>query len=336
MELIIDFEFSKDFYIKNNTKSENILDFTKHVGRLILTKLITNYLNSENLYTQIHQDPLLELLINERAPTLEFISNLDSKIFEEEFYEYGSAIKLFLLNKEESICTELSRKFGYECISPENFERKWTNYRSDRVESYRLVTKSKLLPKERKFISWESLGDFPHPLNAIVINDRYILNDTIDQRIEKNLLPLLKVLLKNAAKNIKVQIIIFIYDANRSFNYEAKHRKILHYLTNELQLTNIELNICSGALHSRFIITNFYTITSENSFNYFRDNGDVFNDQSTISVTCHFSSQQYILMKEKLLELKMMVRKLQNSTTAAEYTVKNYFPEKKNRIIDFL
>ena len=116
----------------------------------------------------------------------------------------------------------------------------------------------------------------------VKILDNYILSDLKpSQLIEKNILPLLKVML-NVEKKIETNVVIYTWVTNlidKNFNGNvAKIResvsKKLKYLNSNLALFKVNINVISTELdkskfdfHDRLIITDYTIIDSGKGFN---------------------------------------------------------------------
>jgi hypothetical protein len=292
--------------------------------------------SNENFYEQVKEDPYLELLIDTCPINLETHDFLNEEIRLLEFYEKGSYFKLFLISESARECDILSGNYGYEYISPENFEQKWTIYNSLREDSSRKVTASSSLSKVNRFDSWDCMDTFLHPVNSILINDRYILNDKQNKKIHNNLLPLLIKLAKKASKIIPLEITILADPSPNFLDYKKIHTRLSLELDRNLGSGRYKLNLIRFSSHDRFILTNYFYITSGQGFTFFREDNKIDrNIITTIEFQFIFSSLKKVLIIDDLKELKKSIGRLNNSEPGTFSEVIDYFPDRQNRILNF-
>jgi len=335
MELIIDTNFTKLLAKSIEVESINFSDFKRFLSRSSDLTVITNHNNYEEFEQQIKEDPILELLINNGPITLKPDPNFPTEIDNNSYYQSGSPFKLFLLTFDNAECEDLCKRFGYEYISPTNFEEKWTVYYGERQDSKRKVTNNAKLNPHQRFDSWSSLQEFTHPVNSILINDSYILIDQPNQTIKDNLSKLLKELCQRAPKSVPLEIII-CSDPPAKFqvNFKQKHAMIKIELDQLLGKDNYTLNLIKYSSHSRFILTNYFLIRCENSFNFFKRDGKLISDDPRIEFLFVFSPKERSLTLDDLRELKEKIIRLENSDENAAYEVINYYPERGNRLLN--
>jgi len=336
MELIIDTNFTK-LLPKGGIEAEsnNFSDFCRFLKGTTDMTVITNHNNYEEFVQQIKEDPILELLINNGPVPVITDPTFATEINNSSYYQSGSPFKLFLITFDNAKCETLCKRFGYEFISPENFEKKWNVYSGERQDSKRKVTNNAKLNPQQRFDSWNSLQEFAHPVNSILINDSYILIDQPNQTIRDNLSKLLMELSQRGPKSVPLEIII-CSDPPAKFqvNFKQKHAKITAELDLLLGKDNYKLNLIKYSSHSRFILTNYFLIRCENSFNFFRQDGHLMSDNPRIEFLFVFSPKERQLVLDDLRELKVRVSKLENSSEDAAFEIVNYFPGKGNRLLN--
>lgn len=331
MDLIIDRDFTKAIAGKMDPESKNFTDFCNFLSRSSELKLITNHKDFDEFEAQVREDPLLELLLtNGLSEKLEFIS--EDNLEDPRYYISKSPFVLFLVSYDGARCASLSQRFGYEYISPENFEQRWSIYSGDRNDTRRKVSCSKNLTREQKVDSWETFLDFVHPVNSILINDSYILVDQKNQKIKDNLVILLKHLAKKSSRTLPLEIIIFSdIPAKFSADLKQKHARITAELDPILGKDTYKLILLKASSHARFIFTNYFMIRCDNSFNFFKEDGTMMKDNPWIEFVFAFSPKERSLILDDLTELKEMANKLENSGEEAAYEVINYYPVKSCR-----
>jgi len=337
MEIILDPAFFTSLIQVANLKSENYLDFERFLGKLKNCKLIVFCDSFENFYKKVKEDPYLELLINNSPVELEIHQLLLNEIKDLAFYKNGSCFKLFMLNESVEVCNTLSEQFGYEYLSSENLEKKWTIYNSSRDDSSRKVTARTSLPANNRFDSWDCLDTYIHPLTNILINDSYILNDKQNQKIRDNLLPLILKLAQKAPKNLPLEITILSDPSPNYLDYEKIHARLSTELDQFLGADRYKLNLIRFSTHDRFILTNYFYITSGKGFTFFReDKGVNYNSTTTIEFYFIFSTQKKVLIFDDLMEIKEKLEILQNSDPGTYSKIIHYFPRKESRIFNLI
>lgn len=128
--------------------------------------------------------------------------------------------------------------------------------------------------KQQSFLSWSKLSDYITPFTDVVLVDNYILNDPslIPSNLEKIMLELDK------ATPVKYRFSIFTFEGGRDkLDGQAAFNNLME-IKQRLQLKcDLELIIASRAVkeHDRGIFTNYLTIRSGDSFNYFDSNGNI-------------------------------------------------------------
>ncbi|MCU4177322.1 hypothetical protein [Carboxylicivirga sp. N1Y90] len=128
--------------------------------------------------------------------------------------------------------------------------------------------------KSDGFTSWSKLADYLTPFTDVVMIDNYILNDP--SLIPSNLEKILEELDK--ATPVKYRLTIFTFEGGRDkLNGQATYDS-LKEIKQRLQLKcEIELILANRAVkeHDRGIFTNYLTIRSGDSFNYFDSTGNI-------------------------------------------------------------
>lgn len=135
---------------------------------------------------------------------------------------------------------------------------------------------SKEIPINQSF-KWEDLKTYSNPCTDILLVDRYLLMNR--EKINKNLIPLMKMLAQGIT--IKLNIVLINGDED-PIKYEEEIQKILKKIRDEIkEVTGLQPN-CTLILldgknyeHDRFIITNYLRYDSGDSFSgYFDSSGN--------------------------------------------------------------
>jgi hypothetical protein len=118
---------------------------------------------------------------------------------------------------------------------------------------------------------WSFLKEFKHPINALVLSDRYILSE---KKLAYNLYDILSNLLPVRDLNVDIDVAIIVYDVFGSKNtINDVHKDILDKLRRR-GLRKVNLSIIKTFKkfenHDRFIFTNYFAFNCGNSFNCFQ------------------------------------------------------------------
>jgi len=138
----------------------------------------------------------------------------------------------------------------------------------------RLSVRKGVAKNQNTFISWTQLSNYLTPITDVVIVDNYILSDQslIPSNIEKIMEEL------NKATPVKFRLTIFTFEGDKHKLDGQETYRILSEIKVRLNLKcEIEL-IISNRLnkeHDRCIFTNYLTIRSGDSFNYFSSDGTI-------------------------------------------------------------
>ena len=334
----MDKEFIDNFFI--NYSKENIyhVDLQKFFKKLKGYRLVMNYNNLDEFEKGVLENPFLEMLINEFAPEINFVPDLMDKLTNIDFYIVDNyPFKLFFVDGSEKTNTKASLNFGYEFISSSDIDKKWKNYYSERNDKKMKVTKNRKYPEDLRFDSYEKLKEFGHPLNSIIIIDRYVLiNKKGTQEITDNLIPLLKALINNIPEKLKIELLIL------TRNFELDIKSTWEFLIKELEKEfpgiDMKLGIVRDekklypkghhGIKGRRIITNYLTIKSEDSFNYFNSNGST-KGISDITIDFNFDNQQWQDLQFELSEIRHYIDKLKEYDNI-DLT---HYNTKKNRLL---
>lgn len=330
MELIIDKLFLYNLFFITETNDETLQDFLTYLKRVKYFKLKINYKSLEE--AEVESNPIFEYLINEYVPTIYYDTELTNKLKDKDFYENGQSFKLFFIEKSNKECAELSEKFGYEYINSNSVVNKWKLYRND---SSLKVTKNSDYPLELKLKDWNKLEFFKHPLNSIIVCDRYILVDKYRQKIDENLIVILEILLscKNVSENVDVMILSQEILSSNSSSLKDKlvrvHSRIQSKLSKLKKKINLNIILFDSnfenygsyeKIHDRRIYTNYFRMSSGPGFNLFHKNGNTVESfhETDFEVKFIFKYQNYLKTKNELMNINQYLKNIRNRTNRSE------------------
>jgi hypothetical protein len=251
-------------------------------------------------------------------------------------------------------------------IKPGTLDEAWSEIKK-KINSRPLsVTKSNIIHENEKFDSWKCLETVVSPVRDLIIFDKHILDDKDDQNMSDNLLELLTVLLGKSSNQINKKHITIISEFERNIKnitskelttdaktlFERIHKRIEDHLEAN-GITNFELNLIRHhkskypdrtilgekfeGFHGRYIISNYFRLRCDNSFNFFKRNGNINSDtELTISFTLLNAkrSKQY----KDLIDFKSYINRVENDENSYQTEPRRtmFYPNKNNPLIDFL
>ncbi len=267
MELYIEKEFLDNFYLEFDEKSAS-------EGQLILASIFKEYgeidwfidtpiENSEDLQSLIQNNPFFAYRASYSPP-------IPVKSLKEHFLEFSSCSQTIIITEnEEQWFTEAELK-GALCLATSSYQ--------ERIKSILKACHMKV-DLSIGFNNWD-LFRFQEslPFNKIIINDNYILTDSNNQKIDKNLIPMVKSLIgENRTK--EVPIYIFTKDLKPESPgtssqikdaLEKKHRRLNSSFANyklNFKVVNNNLLGGQGTLHDRVMLSNFFMVDCAKGFN---------------------------------------------------------------------
>lgn len=340
MELIIDRNFLDNFFLiydDNDIYHEDLKLFFK---KLQNCKIVTNYNSLEEFIDEAEKsNPLLHLFIETNVPEIEFRKQLADQVEKEEFYEKDSPIKLLFMESENST---MAYNFGFTSISTSDISEKWQSFYKGRNEEFNVLktSKDRGLKRHERFEKWEDLKNFEHPIHSIVIADRYLLVDKENQRIENNLFPLLKNLIGENAVHSHIDLMVITHELRQSLI--ETYKTVDSFLKGELKLKSYHFSLVVNPPdkkfeHFRRIYTNYFSITSENSLNIFKDNGSYHDRNNNIAFKFHFNDKNFRFTSKEINDIDNWLGKIKNRPKIGSDTEKiYYYPDKSNRLVETL
>ena len=262
MELYIEKKFLDNFY----------LDYENRIVQKTVESIMLEY-GSKQVFMDVKIDTAedLELLkkennffalicSNDKVPVP--VTSMKDHIFQAS----GFGQTLIFLNTEQDWCKEAESK-GALCFYFDNYQ-----------EKIKKITK-KLhfkIDLSENFTGWDFLHNFKSiNFNELVISDNYILSDTTNQKIDDNIIPILKNLIFDEQRNIQISILTKkLVPINQEDKYKKEKAKKLHGKLNRIFANfktkfSIILSDFSSdfKLHDRNIATNFSLIDCGEGFN---------------------------------------------------------------------
>lgn len=260
MELFIEKEFLRDFY--NGFDESYIQEIVKNIITDYGDKRV--FINgNENDFNKLKEENEFFMLITANGQILEFIDNIK---------EHVSKIQLnqtliFTKSKEEWF-EEIENK-GALCFTFDNYQQK-----------IKAIMKSLhfKIDLSKQFPGWDFLDAFKNiNYNKIIVTDSYVLGDKTDQKMDDNIIPVLKKLVLD--KKNKRSVTFFTKDlsslTNQARHIKEKAKKRVSRLQQIFKNENIKIinsNLSHRItqnfdMHDRNIATNFSLLDSGKGFN---------------------------------------------------------------------
>jgi hypothetical protein len=243
--------------------------------------------------------PLFLLLNHSNTPRYFFVNDI-SDLLTDSFLKNKVVFKLFFTGLPLEIAKKNTDRHGYTFFSREDFEYNWGFYITG---NNRTIIKQSI--SREGFCSWDSLSEFKHPTDTIIIHDSYILNDK--DLIETNLVKILKAFCFSFSSDNKIKVFV-ITNNNKKFNnsrWENCFTQILNSLKNNKLEFNLILYPPNLPHHFRAIFTNYWYIQPGNSMVFFDKNGKLKNGISdNISFDLNFYKRTQKILKERLLDVE--------------------------------
>lgn len=188
-----------------------------------------------------------------------------------------TGFKLFFIEREDT--KKLSERFGYYFFNSTEIPLVWNLFSPYRDGICVPITDNK--DCNPRFNDWSYFNQFRHPINSLLLCDRYILQDK--RRFRSNLFELLRALkLKDLLERDLEIIIISELRLERKGrptvenDIEEYAKEIERYIRERLNLININFIIIKlyndesfYREHDRSLISNYWYINPQTSFNFF-------------------------------------------------------------------
>jgi len=262
MELYIEKEFLDDFYIDfKNTEIQRVLKrvFNEYGNKRVFMNVSID--SAQELEALKLENELFALMCsNDKAPIP--IDNFEQHLFNKSNFE-----QTLVFMKNEELWFAKARGKGALCFCFGDFENKikdiigQLHFRIDLSDS---------------FTDWNFLSKFHFlDFNTITISDRYILSDKDNQKIDDNLVPVLKSFFSDKKAEIKIDILTKELNALSSSDNHKKEKakKIITKLNRVFASSKAKFSIIMNdfpsqfVMHDRSIATNFSLLECGEGFN---------------------------------------------------------------------
>lgn len=224
------------------------------------------------------QSSMLKSVIDSYFQGAEDIEYVDQLPEEPDDISYSTIERYNFIFTASDSYLDIEKRFGVDVLTTDNFISNWNIHRK--------IQKKNILSKKIDVNSfgWEILKDFKHPINSMIIADRYLFS--WKWNMENNLFPLLKLLLGGQKLDIPFDLTILtekIYEIDWHNHIEEDKSKIFrrieNFLKHELSLTTFNLTFCQlpkvlgEEMHDRQLFTNYFFIDSGFGFGCFDKDG---------------------------------------------------------------
>jgi hypothetical protein len=292
--------------------------------------LITNYNNEQEFIKHSLDNPILEIIID-KFDKIKYIRNLTSLLEDKSILNHTTQQSIVICNISDNICNDYLNNHGLLFFNL-SLLKNWCLYDDILFSKSIKVTHDVNYPNSLKFSNFSDITKYLKYCNSLIIFDKFLFEDKTDQKIIKNLYPLLESVLKS---NKKMEIMIIS---------EFKDEKITQYYDslkvhlNSKGFSNFKLSLIHHykafypkkfeGLHSRFILSNYLHIRSNDSFNFFKDNGD-FNHLVDIDIKLNLTTENSYSFKKDLEAVKVYVNKIKNEEKCPNKNLKITFHKNK-------
>ncbi|GAB3557853.1 hypothetical protein [Spirosoma fluminis] len=320
-EIYIDRDFVKEVDEKQLAfdRDPDLQDFYRFLTKLQGVDIITNYDSLDELEKVVDSSPFwLRLYDGTVIPIIR--KDFCNEIGKSSFYENSTGFKLFFVERDD--VDALSRNFGLLYINSSNLLKIWRYFSDERDDLALPITDNP--DCDPKFDNWSYLRNFTHPFNSIILCDRYVLQS--EQDFEANLFDLFKCLKCYNLPHLNVIIISELMGVE----WEGVNKKIVHNdldkyaraienrLIGQQRIKQLNFNVTKldgnkqrnfYREHDRSLITNYWYINPQNSFNFFdRRNHKKLVVRSNIDFRFVFRKSIRNLLKERLRVISEIIK----------------------------
>ena len=299
--------------------------------------LIINHNDSVELQQHSEENPIIELLLD-KLLSITYLFDLDDVLSTDRIGNYCDQRTLILCNLNDADCNLKWEKSGLLYFNLNNLN-KWDLF-NDIIYSKSLkVSCDSNIPNEYKFVKWSNITKFLKFCNSVIIFDKYIFCDKSNQKIQDNLYLFLENLFQINNNHIQLTI-ISEFEKDDILKY---HQQTNSYLISK-GITNFDLNLIHHTkalyprnfegLHSRFILTNYLHILSNDSFNFFKQNGD-FNNLADVEIKFNLTTKNSYSFQKDLDSVKKYILKTKNEPNSPNLNLRyTYYKDKNNSLLN--
>lgn len=318
-------------------REEDFISFIKFLKKKFRDYiLITNFIDEDDFFKSAEENPLLEILID-KFDKIKFKTDLSSLIQDRSILKKISKRTIVLCDASDNICTDYQDNHGCLFFNL-SLLHNWNLY-EDILESKSLkVTTDKKYPSQYKFSDFTDFTKYFRFCDTLIIFDKYIFADKTDQKLKNNLYKLLEKILFNKAE-MEITIISEFHEEDIVKNYN----ELNEYLTSK-NINNYSINLIHHnkafypkkieKLHSRFILSNYVYIRSNDSFNFFKDNGE-FNNLVDIDIMFNLTTQNSFSYLKDLNTTKIYLSKIKNEENCPNKNLRiTYYQSRSNALLN--
>lgn len=319
---ILQKEVLEDLYLREE-EFESFIKFIKKNFRDY--NLVTDFIDIEETIKCVKENPIFEFLMD-KMDQIHYLKNMEQIINDGSITKYCSKRTIVLCTFKDELCHLYHEKLGILFFNLQNLNQ-W-NFFNEVIYCKSLkVTKDKNYPTDIKFVQFSDITQYLKYCTSIIIFDKYLFCNKSNQKIEKNLYSLLlSIFACNNNKNIELTIISEFKDDEIKKQYENIVKLLTAHKINRYKLNLIHHDKAFyprgfEGLHSRFILSNYVHIISNDSFNYFKDNNNI-NNLVDIDIKFNLTWKNSRSYLKDLQAVKTYVNKTTNEPLSSKNNLK--------------
>jgi hypothetical protein len=344
IEVYLDKIFIEHFIQKSGTYDYLFfINFKKFWNVLRNFRIITNFSRCEWDEELKNQNVFVKnIYTTGKNPDVEFDKDLKKIARTIREINFSTPFKIFFVDE---ISSDELNQIGFENITSDEFNIKWHVFFSEREDKIMQVTDNQEVPVPIKFDSWKKINSYSHPFHSLVIFDLYLLLNKENERMENNLFPLLlEMINRNPNKgSIDLQIITQFKGAGQDIT--ETYNLIKEWLNKVFGVDRIKFSIVTyskdvfirnfQSLSFRRLFTNYFEISSDKGFNFFKKN-DQPGKLQDVKFEFIFFGYNSDRAKTPLIEFKKYISKVENRPQIGyQLPQTNYIGNKDNRLLSF-
>jgi len=231
---------------------------------------------------------------------------------------------LFFLNENKSKCESLKKKNGLSFFSIDEYNVGWKKIDFDCKSSIYSVNK-----KDNKFKSWDLISNYVEAISDIVLIDAYIFSDS--SLYESNLYKIIYNLCSDLTSRINLTIISYS-DTRQPLAIENIYNNLRKYFNGKGLSINLSIVLSrqSNKQHDRAILTNYFMISSGDSFNYFSPIGNVRTKGTDIRFESYCNPMIYKMSEVKIKAVQDLISVMEKENDVSAVIMGDY---KDNKLL---